>query len=57
MGVHGANIGHLMFDEFLPWFTLLKMFGLEPLGHQMQPLNWNIRTKQNPDERLPNTGE
>jgi hypothetical protein len=42
------NIGHLIFDEFLPWFTLQRMFGLDTT-QQIQPLSY-IRDMQWPAE-------
>jgi hypothetical protein len=35
----GHNIGHLIFDEFLPWFTLQTMFGLDP-QQRLQPISY-----------------
>jgi hypothetical protein len=37
MSYNGHNIGHLMFDEHLPWFALMQSFGLETT--HMQPLS------------------
>ena len=37
MSYNAHNIGHLMLDELLPWFSLMQAFGFET-GH-MQPLS------------------
>ena len=37
MSYNAHNIGHLMFDEHLPWFSLMQAFGLETA--HMQPLS------------------
>jgi hypothetical protein len=32
------NVGHILMDDFLPWFRLMQMFNL--LTHDMQPLSY-----------------
>ena len=38
MSYNSHNVGHLMFDELYPWFTLQEMLGLA--GSDIQPLNF-----------------